>query len=146
MQTPISRSPFDADCYSMRGLEFNVVKQTLSRDYEREYIKEAEKIRRSTKLARSHSPADNGLVNNQSFMKIDTETKHKHVYLADFVERCYLLKHNARRFHRGRITSLKPLGNNVFRCVKIIARRGRRTAISGAVGASVAKHRIRGWL
>lgn len=65
MQTPISRSPFDADCYSTRGLEFNAVKQTLSRDYEREYIEEAEKIRRSAKLARSHFAADNGLVNNE---------------------------------------------------------------------------------
>jgi len=51
MQTPISRSSLGTDCYSTRGLEFNAVKQTLSRDYEREYIEEAEKIGKSFKLA-----------------------------------------------------------------------------------------------
>lgn len=50
MQTPIPRSPFSVDCYSTRGLEFNAVKQTLSRDYEREYMEEAEKTCGSTKL------------------------------------------------------------------------------------------------
>jgi len=48
MQTPISRSPFNADCYSTRGLEFNVVKQMLSRDYERKYTEEAEKTCRNS--------------------------------------------------------------------------------------------------
>lgn len=44
MQTPIPRSSFYTDRYSTRGLEFNAVKQTLFRDYKREYMKEAEKI------------------------------------------------------------------------------------------------------
>ncbi|CAL1683617.1 unnamed protein product [Lasius platythorax] len=48
MQMPISRSSFDTDRYSTCGLEFNAVKQTLFRDYEREYMEEAEKICRST--------------------------------------------------------------------------------------------------
>lgn len=50
MQTPIPRSPFSADCYSTCGLEFNAVKQTLSRDYECEYMEEAEETCRSVKL------------------------------------------------------------------------------------------------
>lgn len=44
MQTPIPRSSFYTDRYSTRRLEFNAVKQTLFRDYKREYVKEAEKI------------------------------------------------------------------------------------------------------
>lgn len=48
MQTPIPRSSFYTDRYSTRGLEFNAVKQTLFRDYKREYMEETEKFGRST--------------------------------------------------------------------------------------------------